>query len=201
MLRPSALLPGRRGIHLTRDERKQELNNDPCVKAFNANHAVCALCECVITLRGRFYMDVWDFHHKNCLERRVAYLDKNGLEIRNTMLSADPLVRKYDATRVLCRTCNQWISILTSVDQWTQHQNACMDLNMSSEDQVQLHWGTPSWQRRTAEERKNILVADRLIEKVEPYRVRCRLCQRWICLRNNCQYVLLPWRQHRKVKQ
>ncbi|KAK0434739.1 hypothetical protein EV421DRAFT_1693281, partial [Armillaria borealis] len=189
--------PGRRRIHLTRDERKQELTDDPCIQTFNADHAVCALCGYVITLRGRYYMDVWDSHRKNCLERKIAYLDINGLETRNTVLSADPLVRKYDITRVLCRTCNRWISILTSVDQWTQHRNACMDLNMSSEDRVQLYWGTPSWQRHTEEERKNILLADRLIEKVEPHRVRCLLCQKWVCLRNNCRYFPLPWHQHR----
>ncbi|TFK37321.1 hypothetical protein BDQ12DRAFT_156071 [Crucibulum laeve] len=51
--------------------------------------------------------------------------------------------------------------------------------------------------RRNAEQRAATLRADSLIRKVEPNRVFCSLCQKWVQLRQDSSYCAYPWLQHR----
>ncbi|KAH8828026.1 hypothetical protein DL96DRAFT_1680342 [Flagelloscypha sp. PMI_526] len=51
--------------------------------------------------------------------------------------------------------------------------------------------------RRNAEQRAAALRADRLISQVEPNRVFCSLCQKWVQLRQDSTYCAYPWLQHR----
>jgi hypothetical protein len=51
--------------------------------------------------------------------------------------------------------------------------------------------------RRNAEQRAATLRADTLIGAVEPNRVFCSLCQKWVQLRQDSSYCAYPWVQHR----
>ena len=51
--------------------------------------------------------------------------------------------------------------------------------------------------RRNAEQRAATLRADRLIGEVEPNRVFCTLCKKWVQLRQDSSYCAYPWLQHR----
>lgn len=51
--------------------------------------------------------------------------------------------------------------------------------------------------RRNAEQRAATLRADTLIGEVEPNRVFCSLCQKWVQLRQDSSYCAYPWLQHR----
>ncbi|KAF8624935.1 hypothetical protein AX17_006961 [Amanita inopinata Kibby_2008] len=51
--------------------------------------------------------------------------------------------------------------------------------------------------RRNAEQRAATLRADSLIGEVEPNRVFCSLCQKWVQLRQDSSYCAYPWLQHR----
>lgn len=51
--------------------------------------------------------------------------------------------------------------------------------------------------RRNAEQRAATLKADPLIEEVEPNRVFCSLCKKWVQLRQDSSYCAYPWIQHR----
>lgn len=51
--------------------------------------------------------------------------------------------------------------------------------------------------RRNAEQRAATLRADHLIGEVEPNRVFCSLCQKWVQLRQDSSYCAYPWLQHR----
>lgn len=58
--------------------------------------------------------------------------NKNGcaLEERNSLLSKDPDVRKFDAERVLCNTCDRWIQVspenhMQAVQKWLHHRSSC----------------------------------------------------------------------------
>jgi hypothetical protein len=51
--------------------------------------------------------------------------------------------------------------------------------------------------RRNAEHRAEALRADPLIGKVEPNRVFCTMCQKWVQLRQDSSYCAYPWLQHR----
>ena len=51
--------------------------------------------------------------------------------------------------------------------------------------------------RRNAEQRADTLRADTLITQVEPNRVFCSLCHKWVQLRQDSSYCAYPWLQHR----
>lgn len=51
--------------------------------------------------------------------------------------------------------------------------------------------------RRNAEQRAATLRADPLVGEVEPNRVFCTLCKKWVQLRQDSSYCAYPWLQHR----
>ncbi|KAI9459734.1 hypothetical protein BJY52DRAFT_358082 [Lactarius psammicola] len=51
--------------------------------------------------------------------------------------------------------------------------------------------------RRNAEQRAEHLRNDQLLLHVEPHRVFCRLCQKWVQLRQDSTFCAYPWQQHR----
>ena len=58
------------------------------------------------------------------------YQNTSGLDQRDTVLSSDPDVRKFDAERVLCGMCDRWVNLASesnaeSLQRWFQHRSAC----------------------------------------------------------------------------
>lgn len=51
--------------------------------------------------------------------------------------------------------------------------------------------------RRSAEQRAAVLRSDPLLREVEHNRVFCKLCQKWVQLRQDSSYCAYPWLQHR----
>ncbi|KAI0294495.1 hypothetical protein B0F90DRAFT_1756905 [Multifurca ochricompacta] len=51
--------------------------------------------------------------------------------------------------------------------------------------------------RRNAEQRAAHLRADPLLAQVEPHRVFCALCRKWVQLRQDSTFCAYPWHQHR----
>ncbi|KAH9957007.1 hypothetical protein BC827DRAFT_1157493 [Russula dissimulans] len=51
--------------------------------------------------------------------------------------------------------------------------------------------------RRNAEQRAAQLRADPLLAQVEPHRVFCALCHKWVQLRQDSTFCAYPWQQHR----
>ncbi|KAI9507151.1 hypothetical protein F5148DRAFT_150886 [Russula earlei] len=51
--------------------------------------------------------------------------------------------------------------------------------------------------RRNAEQRATQLRADPLLAQVEPHRVFCALCRKWVQLRQDSTFCAYPWQQHR----
>ncbi|KAI0793704.1 hypothetical protein C8Q74DRAFT_1346610 [Fomes fomentarius] len=51
--------------------------------------------------------------------------------------------------------------------------------------------------RRNADQRAAVLRADSLLGEVEPSRVFCKLCRKWVQLRQDSTYCAYPWLQHR----
>lgn len=51
--------------------------------------------------------------------------------------------------------------------------------------------------RRNAEQRAVQLRADPLLAQVEPHRVFCALCHKWVQLRQDSTFCAYPWQQHR----
>ncbi|KAG0704575.1 hypothetical protein DFH29DRAFT_873619 [Suillus ampliporus] len=253
----------RRRAKRTEEERIDYLRADPYVAQFEAYRVLCASCDKWIRLRpNSTYCSIpWDAHRKSCLSKKIN--NKNGcaLEERNSLLSKDPDVRKFDAERVLCNTCDRWIQVspenhMQAVQKWLHHRSSCQKgTGPSSIPQAEasssqppkpdavaregqpdpghvsavnrrppdspVHGkvpilsatpGSPSpsfkdltptnfpaheSRRRNAEQRAATLKADPLVEEVEPNRVFCSLCKKWVQLRQDSSYCAYPWIQHR----
>ncbi|KAJ8584628.1 hypothetical protein M405DRAFT_773923 [Rhizopogon salebrosus TDB-379] len=253
----------RRRAKRTEEERIDYLRADPYVAQFEAYRVLCASCDKWIRLRpNSTYCSIpWDAHRKSCLSKKIN--NKNGcaLEERNEMLAKDPEVRKFDAERILCNTCDRWIPVspenhMQAVQKWLQHRSSCHkgagqssgpqadaspaqplksdanprpgqhDLgNMSGisrrpsgslvhgknpippavpgspsssfKDLTPTNFPAHESRRRNAEQRAATLKADPLIEEVEPNRVFCSLCKKWVQLRQDSSYCAYPWIQHR----
>ncbi|KAG5351096.1 hypothetical protein C0989_008004 [Termitomyces sp. Mn162] len=244
-LSPSAHPPAkRRRAKRTEEERKAYLGSDPYVERFEAYRVLCKSCDKWIRLRpNSTYCSIpWDAHRKSCLAKKmhvppittVIYLltlrsnSKNvyALEERNALFSKDPDVRKFDAERVLCNLCDNWLPLnpdnhLVAVQAWLQHRAACQHARPPPSASPKPEPTPPPSQppnppsppfhdlnpanyapahesrRRNAEQRAATLRADSLIAQVEPNRVFCSLCQKWVQLRQDSSYCAYPWLQHR----
>ncbi|KAG7086224.1 hypothetical protein E1B28_002189 [Marasmius oreades] len=124
--------PKRRRAKRTEEERIHYLKSDPYVAQFEAYRVLCASCDKWIRLRpNSTYCSIpWDAHRKSCLAKKISSKNTYALEERNSLFSKDPDVRKFDAERVLCSECDQWIGInsddhLQAVQKWLAHKSSC----------------------------------------------------------------------------
>ncbi|KAG6884293.1 hypothetical protein C0993_012405 [Termitomyces sp. T159_Od127] len=228
----------RRRAKRTEEERKAYLGSDPYVERFEAYRVLCKSCDKWIRLRpNSTYCSIpWDAHRKSCLAKKINSKNVYALDERNALFAKDPDVRKFDAERVLCNLCDSWIPLnpdnhLFAVQTWLQHRAACQQARPappappapSAEPKPKPDPATrppspapspapsPSFhdlnpanytpahesRRRNAEQRAATLRADSLIAEVEPNRVFCSLCQKWVQLRQDSSYCAYPWLQHR----
>ncbi|KAL0064960.1 hypothetical protein AAF712_008083 [Marasmius tenuissimus] len=125
----------RRRAKRTEEERINYLKNDPYVAQFEAYRVLCASCDKWIRLRpNSTYCSIpWDAHRKSCLAKKISSKNTYALEERNSLFSKDPDVRKFDAERVLCGECDEWISInpedhLQAVQKWLSHKSNCQKM-------------------------------------------------------------------------
>ncbi|KAI1790221.1 hypothetical protein LXA43DRAFT_1017043 [Ganoderma leucocontextum] len=260
----------RRRAKRTEEERIDYLRSDPYVAKFEAYRVLCASCDKWIRLRpNSTYCSIpWDAHRKSCLAKRVAK-NAHPVDDRSAAFSADPNVKRFDSSRVQCRSCEKWIPILTddnaaAIKTWKQHRDTCQPQSASSPGastskfhianvppppkhllalasssslplpsasartavaQSQTHSGksshtsssssaatfttafkdynpnnysgTQESRRRNADQRATALRADALLSEVEPNRVFCKMCQKWVQLRQDSTYCAYPWLQHR----
>ncbi|EGN96943.1 hypothetical protein SERLA73DRAFT_161883 [Serpula lacrymans var. lacrymans S7.3] len=262
----------RRRAKRTEEERIDYLRADPYVAQFEAYRVLCASCDKWIRLRpNSTYCSIpWDAHRKSCLSKKINSKNVYALEERNSMFAKDPDIRKFDAERVLCNSCDRWIPIspedhMQAVQKWLQHRSTCQKLLAAppheqgssrsishsktidkvlplSEQPYSLasnhnlprhgHRSTPDHspsgrapapltaqapspsssfkdltptsfppahesRRRNAEQRAATLKSDPLVREVEPNRVFCSLCKKWVQLRQDSSYCAYPWLQHR----
>ncbi|KAG2012287.1 hypothetical protein CC2G_012318 [Coprinopsis cinerea AmutBmut pab1-1] len=122
----------RRRAKRTEEERIDYLRADPYVAQFEAYRVLCASCDKWIRLRpNSTYCSIpWDAHRKSCLAKKINNKNAYALEERNNLFSKDTDIRKFDAERILCNRCDQWLSVspddhLLAVQKWLHHRASC----------------------------------------------------------------------------
>ncbi|KAG9313266.1 hypothetical protein JVU11DRAFT_6731 [Chiua virens] len=124
--------PKRRRAKRTEEERIEYLRADPMLP----NSRPIVSCALLVTngsacaLTPRIVSIPWDAHRKSCLSKKINTKNSYGLDERNALLSKDPDVRKFDAERILCNICDQWLPVspenhMQAVQKWLQHRSAC----------------------------------------------------------------------------
>ncbi|KAF6741517.1 hypothetical protein DFP72DRAFT_833203, partial [Ephemerocybe angulata] len=116
----------------TEEERIDYLRADPYVAQLDAYTVLCGICNKWIKLRHHStYSSIpWYAHRKSCLAKELKKAGAYTLEERNTLFTKDPDIRKFDAERVLCNRCDQWLGVPAddhrqAVQKWLVHRAAC----------------------------------------------------------------------------
>ncbi|KAF8585474.1 hypothetical protein K439DRAFT_1660249 [Ramaria rubella] len=148
--------------------------------------------------------------------RKVKHYESERL----ALLEKDPQVEDIEEYRVLCAFCEKWIQLRKDrpycPNAWTAHKLQCVNRRRKPgpkpgpglkkvKREPTATSGVPSevsqgavQVRRTEEERINFLKSDPHATTVEPHRILCAICGRWIQLRKNSTYCTAPWEQHVK---
>ncbi|TFK48363.1 hypothetical protein OE88DRAFT_518359 [Heliocybe sulcata] len=85
------------------------------------------------------------------------------------------------------------------IKRWVQHKQECRANGGSSKPSTSSTPSPPpsNGRRLNAEQRAAYLRADPLIAHVEPNRVFCSVCEKWVQLRQDSTYCAYPWVMHR----
>ncbi|KAH8111768.1 hypothetical protein DFH11DRAFT_576855 [Phellopilus nigrolimitatus] len=149
------------------------------------------------------------------LKKRRA---KRTEDERIEYLRTDPHVAQFEAYRVLCGSCAKWIrlrpnSTYCSIP-WDAHRKSCLSkkavLPMESRQAndpglvspgrpaaaARPHPPSPRADGGTSSAHPPIR-ADPLLREVEPNRVFCGVCAKWVQLRQDSSFCAYPWHQHR----
>lgn len=139
------------------------------------------------------------------LDPYPAIMDR---EARRQVLLADPDIETVEEHRILCRPCQKWLTRNKSYNLWTWKRHKSQEghlemVNKSSAvalvgEDAELHRIGTSRRLKT-DERRKLLVDDPHVGAVEPRRVFCLPCQRWVALRKHPElpYFFLTWKNHK----
>ncbi|KAM6497545.1 hypothetical protein JOM56_008018 [Amanita muscaria] len=202
-------LTNRRREKRTEEKRIDYLRADPYVAQFEAYRVLCVSCDKWIRLRpnSTYCSTPWDAHIKSCLAKKVKNV--YAVEERNTLIlpepiSAPPLTDLMALISPGLSFCGVQIPLPHSVTRHAvspkpvpifAHSNSAQLRNHAS-DNPSFHDYNPSNYAPTHESRRRTLRADSLISEVEPNRVFCSLCQKWVQPRQDSPYCAYPWLRH-----
>ncbi|KAF5344689.1 hypothetical protein D9756_011478 [Leucocoprinus leucothites] len=150
------------------EERNNLFGKDPDVRKFDAERVLCNLCD--------KWIDVPSSDHLQAVQK--------WLQHRADCQKPSPLPRQPSSTHRSARPS----SPLPPPRPYSPSYNDLSPANYPPPHESR---------RRNAEQRAATLRADKFIGEVEPNRVFCLLCQKWVQLRQDSSYCAYPWIQHR----
>ncbi|KAJ7636212.1 hypothetical protein FB45DRAFT_828517 [Roridomyces roridus] len=184
---------------------------DPNVRKFDAERLLCGLCDKWIALPaddvdGSNSIGVWQHHRETCLNTVSALKNVVGSNMQqDAEEERKPVVtppRPSSADAPLPQAHAYPPSLTHAGAPFAQPQLPThlplptaphLVLDLSPANYAAPHES----RRRNAEQRAATLRADVLIREVEPNRVFCTLCTKWVQLRQDSSYCAYPWLQHR----
>ncbi|KAF5387181.1 hypothetical protein D9615_002151 [Tricholomella constricta] len=155
------------------DERNALLSKDPDVRKFDAERVLCNMCDAWIALNPENHLQAvqaWLQHRAACQTLRASFRSPPSVTATVTVDTSVTAAATAAAAAVAPPSSPPLPNALTPA-----HES----------------------RRRNAEHRAAILRGDTLIAAVEPNRVFCSLCQKWVQLRQDSSYCAYPWLQHR----
>ncbi|KAK2467184.1 hypothetical protein APHAL10511_000733 [Amanita phalloides] len=191
------------------DERNALFSKDPDVRKFDAERVLCNICDKWLSVNPDDHLQAvqkWLQHRAACQRNSTVTLPGNRVAPPESAAAPPPTEHQLTLVSGSApssgRTAHHSASPISpkpgpSLSQHSQHSRnqsadtSFHDLNPSN------FAPTHESRRRNAEQRAATLRADSLISEVEPNRVFCSLCQKWVQLRQDSSYCAYPWLQHR----
>ncbi|KAF9474112.1 hypothetical protein BDN70DRAFT_936904 [Pholiota conissans] len=193
-------------------ERNSLFAKDPDVRKFDPERLLCNLCDHWLSLPPDDHLGAvqrWISHRASCgrpmsmtgggssnlPERRSSVIDVDAAEddIKPSPHSESPVQRPPPAQTPSSSTQPPSLTTTTAPAAAPQRTSPPSPYLLTPLTYAPAHES----RRRNAEQRAATLRADRLIGRVEPNRVFCSLCEKWVQLRQDSSYCAYPWVQHR----
>lgn len=181
--------------------------SDPQVRKFDSERVLCKICENWVPLNTNDdtqAVQTWLQHRTTCLQNRPTPVSTAA--VNSTVVStANPNIPTADSVPPPSRHLMALVSTplntppLTSTKPVSEAPTFASPVSITSFKDLNPSNFAPSQEsrRRNAEQRAAQLRSDPLIGEVEPNRVFCTICQKWVQLRQDSSYCAYPWQQHR----
>jgi len=180
------------------DDRTSLFSNDPYIRKFDSERIQCKNCDSWIGLGNTdniSAIQTWIQHRATCLQNTSSPSSAPVAPTATHIPTIDSVPPPSKHLMALVNSSAMHImpgrpapasnaSISSTI-------TAFKDYNPSNFPPAQES------RRRNAEQRAAALRSDPLISEVEPNRVFCSLCQKWVQLRQDSSYCAYPWLQHR----
>ncbi|KIL58876.1 hypothetical protein M378DRAFT_15215 [Amanita muscaria Koide BX008] len=199
------------------EERNALFSKDPDIRKFDAERVLCSICDKWLSVNPDDHLQAvqkWLQHRAACQKNSTPTLPPHR-PILPEPVSAPPLTEQQMAVAIgpgPGPTSSRGVQpppphsvspISPKPGPSFAHSNSAQP-RIHPSDNPSFHDYNPSnyaptheSRRRNAEQRAATLRADSLISEVEPNRVFCSLCQKWVQLRQDSSYCAYPWLQHR----
>ncbi|KAK7686322.1 hypothetical protein QCA50_010546 [Cerrena zonata] len=176
------------------DDRSSLFAKDPLVRKFDTERVQCKNCEQWISLGSAdntTVVQTWTDHKNACLQGVASSSTTPVASTSNVGIpTADSVPPPSKHLLAMVQNSMPLPASITQIPP-SLSPSTFKDLNPSNFPPAQES------RRRNAEQRAAALRSDPLIGEVEPNRVFCSLCQKWVQLRQDSSYCAYPWLQHR----
>ncbi|KAF8072311.1 hypothetical protein FPV67DRAFT_1411888 [Lyophyllum atratum] len=192
------------------EERNTLFSKDPDVRKFDAERVLCNMCDQWFPLNPDDHLQAvqaWLQHRSTCQKSSTTlrYISfPSRYEFKLTFPSNSPSVRAPGQPSPPTSMSGTPAAGPSHLGPAGSPPILSLSLSASALRSPSFHDLNPAnyapaheSRRRNAEQRAATLRADTLIGEVEPNRVFCSLCQKWVQLRQDSSYCAYPWLQHR----
>lgn len=200
------------------EERNSLFSKDPHIRKFDAERVLCDLCDKWLSVPPDDHQQAsekWLQHRESCKQASTSPIISRTTATSPTIQSTTSAPLASGSSSVHHPTTPSTTSPLSPKPTASTAQSPSAHplssfppkhstFSHGSQNSPSFHDLTPSnyapaheSRRRNAEQRAATLRADNLIGEVEPNRVFCSLCEKWVQLRQDSSYCAYPWLQHR----
>ncbi|EIW79502.1 hypothetical protein CONPUDRAFT_144771 [Coniophora puteana RWD-64-598 SS2] len=142
-----------------------------------------------------------DAHQRLALLLRKQKRTLTKAHQRFVLLKADEYVAEAHPQKALCRACNSWVALGSKgqycLRHWLLHRRKCSKI-LESERLAEKPQEIVQPKTKGEEQRISFLQAE-YTDEIQPHKVRCRGCGKWIALRSEqrARYNSYNWIMHR----
>ncbi|EKM50533.1 uncharacterized protein PHACADRAFT_263868 [Phanerochaete carnosa HHB-10118-sp] len=175
---------------------------DPQVRKFDSERVLCKICETWVALGTKDdaqAIQTWLQHRTTCLQNRPTPTSTTVAAANANIPTADSVPPPSRHLMALVSSSSLPTPPLPSTKTASEAPSFASPISVTSFKDLNPSNFAPSQEsrRRNAEQRAAQLRSDPLIGEVEPNRVFCTICQKWVQLRQDSSYCAYPWQQHR----
>ncbi|KAH9940791.1 uncharacterized protein BXZ73DRAFT_75337 [Epithele typhae] len=186
------------------DERTAVFSADSLVKRFDKSRVQCRGCDQwipILTDDTATAIKTWKQHRESCQTQVVTSpgASTSKFNIANVPPPSKHLLALASSSSLPPTSASARAGLAQSLSgNPASGTQPSQPVAPSFKDYTPSTYTTTSEpRRRNAEQRAAALRADTLLEQVEPNRVLCKMCRKWVQLRQDSTYCAYPWLQHR----